>query len=143
MNTKFILSILIGMALITVCSTCIKLAMDYSYEIKLLNKSGHSIGYYFAADGKYGTYYPDSLPETNNYIIYDITKVLRPGYESHLDWEKFFKTLPKDTLSVYIFHTDTLNKYSWEEVRDGYKILKRYDLSLGDLKKSNFTVTYP
>jgi hypothetical protein len=134
---------LFSLLLITVCSQCERTAMDKSYEINLVNKSGHNIGDYFATGGKYGTYYPDSLPESNDYIVYDISKVLRPGYESHLSWEKFFQELPKDTLSVFIFHTDTLNKYSWEEVRDGYMILKRYDLSLDDLKRMNWTVIYP
>jgi len=134
---------LFSLLLITICSQCERTAMDKSYEINLVNKSGHNIGYYFATGGKYGTYYPDSLPESNEYIVYDISKVLRPGYESHLSWEKFFQELPKDTLSVFIFHTDTLYKNSWEKVRDGYKILKRYNLSLEDLKQSNFTITYP
>ena len=121
---------LFSLLLITVCSQCERIAMDKSYEINLVNKSGFNIGYYFATGGKYGTYYPDSLPESNDYILYDISKVLRPGYESHLSWEKFFQELPKDTLSVFIFHTDTLNKYSWEAVRDDYKFLKRPNLSL-------------
>lgn len=133
---------LLSILLITVCSKCEK-AMDYSYEINLVNNAEHSIGYYFATGGEHGTFYPDSLPETNEYIIYDISNVLRPGYESHLEWEKFFQALPNDTLSVFIFHTDTLNKYTWGEVRDGYMILKRYDLSLEDLKQLDFTITYP
>jgi hypothetical protein len=126
------------------CAKCDDLAMDYAYEIDLVNKAEHSIGYYFADGGKYGTFYPDSLPETNKYITYDISKVLRPGYEhSYSSWEKYFRTLPYDTLSLFIFHTDTLNKYSWETIRDDYLILKRYDLSLEDLQASDFTITYP
>ncbi len=133
---------LLGILLIATCSNC-RMAMDYSYEINLVNNSEHSIGYYFADGGKYGTFYPDSLPETNEWVIYDITKVNRPGLESHMAWEKFFNTLPHDTLSVFIFHTDTLNKYDWNVIRDKYMILKRYDLSLEDLKQCNFTIAYP
>ena len=142
MRTTIIPTGLLSILLITVCSKC-EMTMDNSYEINLVNESGYSIGYYFATGGEYGTYYPDSLPETNNYIVYDMSKVLRPSYESHLNWEEFFQTFPNDTLSVFIFHTDTLNKYTWEEVRDGYKILKRYNLSLGDLQKIDWTITYP
>lgn len=142
MKTK-LMSMSLLILLITVCFKCEKAVTDHSYEINLINIAEHSIGYYFATGGKYGTFYPDSLPESNEYIMYDINKVLRPGYESHLKWEDFFKELPNDTLSVFIFHTDTLNNYSWEEVRDGYMILKRYDLSLEDLRDSDFTITYP
>jgi hypothetical protein len=141
-TTQLILG-MISISLITVCSSCKYLISDRSYVIDLVNKSGHNIGYYFATGGIYGTFYPDSLPLTNEYIMYDISKVISPGEESQLSWERFFQELPKDTLSVFIFHTDTLNKYSWEEVRDGYMILKRYDLSLEDLKQCNFTITYP
>lgn len=143
MKTTLISISLLSILLITVCSKCDKVAMDYSYEINLVNNAEHSIGYYFGTGGRYGTFFPDSLPESNEYIMYDISKVLRPGYESSLKWRDFFKELPYDTLSVFIFHTDTLNKYSWAEVRDSYMILKRYDLSLDDLKQNDFTITYP
>lgn len=141
MKTKNISISLFSILLIVICSKCG--LVDYSYQIDVVNKSNHPIGYYFATGGEYGTYYPESLPKNNNYVVYDMSKVLEPGYESHLDWEKFFRTLPKDTLSIFIFHTDTLNKYTWSEVRNRYKILKRYDLSLDDLERMNFKVTYP
>ena len=54
---------------------------DRSYTVDLVNNSGHNIGYYFATGGRYGTCYPDSLPETNEYIMYDISKVY------HLAWK--------------------------------------------------------
>jgi hypothetical protein len=47
--------------------------------------------------------------------------------------ENFFKKLPGDTLSVFYFHTDTVSRYSWEEIQHDYKILRRYDLSLEDI----------
>ena len=43
----------------------------------------------------------------------------------------------------YVFSVDTLEKYSWEEIREGYKILKRYDLSMDDLDSLDWTITYP
>lgn len=135
--------LLISFLIINICSQCEKNYTGKSYVINIVNKSGHNIGYYFATGGEYGTYYPDSLPESNEYIVYDMNKVLHPGYESHLNWESFFQELPYDTLSVFIFHTDTLNKYSWNEVRERYLILKRYDMSLDDLNQNNFTITYP
>ncbi|MDD3161853.1 MAG: hypothetical protein PHX49_08010 [Bacteroidales bacterium] len=124
-------------------SGCEELAMDRYYVIDLENQAEYSIGYYFATGGKFGTFYPDSLPETNDEITYDISEVNKPGYMGHLKWSKLFRELPHDTLSVFIFHTDTLKNNSWEEVRDHYKILKRYDLSLQDLEKMHFKIVYP
>ena len=111
----------------------------------IVNNADYPIGFYIADGGPYGTYYPDSLPETNDYIIYDIRNVIQPGIKiRHCpSWEAYFKDQPFDTLSVFIFHTDTLNKYSWEEVRDGYKILKRYDLGKDDLENMHHQLVYP
>lgn len=119
--------------------------VDKAYPFIIVNNSSHSIGLY-RADGRDGSSaYPDTvLPLTNKYVM-DV--VAKSGNEVDLapqiSWEQAFTYLPADTLSVFIFHSDTLKKYSWQEVRDGYKILKRYDLSLEDLKKNNYKVTYP
>ena len=58
--------------------------------------------------------------------------------------ESIFKNeLTSDTLSIYVFNADTVDLQGWGYVRNGYKILKRYDLSLMDLKNKNFLVDYP
>jgi len=60
----------------------------------------------------------------------------------YYDFNRFLDT---DTLCFFIIDSDTINKYTWEEVKDGYKILQRYDLpvNLKGLKQLNFLVTYP
>jgi len=137
--------LLIIIFLLVNSSDCEEFAMDHEdyYEIILVNHAEYSIGYYFATGGKFGTSYPDSLPETNDYITYDISKVKIAGYMSEMKMSKFIRTLPHDTLSVFIFHTDTLKNNSWEDVRDHYKILKRYDLSQEDLEKMRWKIVYP
>ena len=47
--------------------------------------------------------------------------------------ENYFSNIPSDTLSIFYFHPDTISKYSWEEIQHGYKILRRYDLSIEDM----------
>lgn len=118
--------------------------MEKRYAIYLENKSTHSIGCYLGLGGDYGTMYPDTtLPSDNQYVINGIKEGTRYIYDSGIKWEEIFEKLPQDTLSVFIFHTDTLNKYTWEKVRDDYMILKRYDMSLEDLESLNWTITYP
>ena len=110
----------------------------------IVNNADYPIGFYIADGGLCGTFYPDSLPETDEYVAYDLSKIPHLGYKPHYScWEEYFKDQPFDTLSVFIFHTDTLNKYSWEEVRDGYKILKRYDLGKDDLENLHHQLVYP
>ncbi|HEX4887690.1 MAG TPA: hypothetical protein VFV37_06545 [Luteibaculaceae bacterium] len=55
----------------------------------------------------------------------------------------FKQTLSNKYLSVYIFNADSLDELGWEGIRDKNMVLKRYDLSLDDLKRSDFTITYP
>lgn len=60
-----------------------------------------------------------------------------------LSFEELFSDLPQDTLSMYFFSQDTLDKYSWEEIQAGYKVLIRYDISLQDLIRLDYTISYP
>ena len=46
-------------------------------------------------------------------------------------------------MSVFIFDSEILENIEWKEIRDNYMILKRYDLSLEDLQKLDFTLYYP
>jgi hypothetical protein len=101
----------------------------------ITNNTNHSISYYV------GTLYPDTFIVQNKPTLRTIQPVSSFKDSDWGTWEERFSKIEK--LSVFIFHTDTLNKYTWEEVRDNYMILKRYDLSLDDLKQCNFTVTYP
>jgi len=119
---------------------------ELSYPIYIYNETDNqSIGYYFAVGGRYASCYPDTLLPKDNIFVYN--KNIKPmehfHYDSQMRWDKVFQLLPKDTLSIFIFSSDTLNKYDWEEMRKGYKILKRYDLSIQDLDLLGYGVYYP
>jgi len=140
---KKMIKILIIVLLATSFSKCDRFRASH-YPIYLINNAEHSIGFYFALGGRYGTRYPDTLlPKTNQYIVREV----KPGrtffFYSGTRWEDIFSKKPEGIMSAFIFHTDTLNRYTWEEVRDGYMILKRYDLSLDDLQRLNFHIYYP
>jgi len=125
------------------CGEC-KKAPNEKHSIKLTNSSQSSIGYYFALGGKFGNYYSDTIPPaSNDYIGKDLGSNKTFYYYFGGSQENLFTGLPKDTLSVYVFSSDTLSKYPWAEVRNKYKVLKRYDLSLYDLNKLDWTITYP
>jgi hypothetical protein len=48
-----------------------------------------------------------------------------------------------DTLRLFFFDIDTINKYPWEQIQQDYNILKRYDISRNDLKKIGYYAIYP
>ena len=60
--------------------------------------------------------------------------------------EESWKNVEKNSsakLCVFIFDSDTVSMYSWEEMKQCYKILMRYDLSAQELKNIKNTITYP
>ena len=99
-----------------------------------------------------GKYYPDTTL---------LTTFIRDNYGN--DWERWPDVLlyaswtsswknekelihslsPSDTVSIFIFHTDTLMAYPWETIRDEYKILVRYDLNWEDIRNVNYHILYP
>ena len=124
-------------------------------DITFVNNSDTYVSFYpysFSwAILNYGRFYPDTLlpPADTGYrsIDYDQYKVLpMKSYTWNTKIEqKTLKESPyrNELLMFYVFSVDTLEKYSWEEIREGYKILKRYDLSMDDLDSLDWTITYP
>ena len=114
-----------------------KCVLPNYYDINYANNADHDV-YVHVLDNRgklMNTTYPDTAISFNkttgsikahSYIIVNI---------GTLPIENYFSNIPSDTLSVFYFHADTISKYSWEEIQQGYKILQRYDLSLEDFKR--------
>ena len=58
-------------------------------------------------------------------------------------YEAHFKTLKSDTLMIYVFDAQILETTPWDTITAKYLVLKRYNLSLEDLKQMNWTIIYP
>ena len=129
------------MTLVTVASKCNK-PLETKYALSIRNNSDHGILYY-VANVNMEHVYPDTALLTNRPAM----QVIPPGkygvWSISYPFEEFMPELPADTLSVYLFHQDSVNQIPWSQIRDNYKVLKRYDLSLQDLQNSNFTIQYP
>lgn len=137
---------IISFTIILCVQSCEKLAMDRDYPLYVLNESNHSIKVYFNDDANHSALYPDTLiSDFEDRLSIEIPiggkKSVAGGDAT---WENIFEvSAPSDTLSLFVFHTDTLSKYNWDVIRNQYKILKRYDISLADLRQIDFTITYP
>jgi len=121
-----------------------KCPINDEYRWYLDNQTDDTLSVYLAFG--FLSAYPDTI------LPIDPNKANISGADPHkkqLIWlsggtpEKEIKILPKDTLSVFLMHHDTIKKYKWQEIRADYKILKRYDLSLNDLQILDFTIPYP
>ena len=120
--------------------------MDHDHPLDFSNQSKHSLRVYFNQDINYKDVYPDTL--ITNFESRISADILSNEKESvaggSAPWKSVFEvSIPSDTLTFFVFHSDTLSSYNWQEIRNSYKILKRYDLSLKDLENLDFTVEYP
>ena len=89
-------------------------------------------------------YYPDTTLPDEEDKLNGVQPNSRSPYDFHeKKWSDVFEKLPADTLSIFIFSGDTLATYSWQEIRNSYKILRRYDLSRQDIESMNYTIIYP
>ena len=94
-----------------------------------------------------GYEYPDtSIPDITG-RVYRLKSALPLSKATHdfkiSTWKELFEQLPNDTLSIFIFHADTVQKYNWQEIRAGYKVLKRIEISRDDLERLQYTIEYP
>lgn len=48
-----------------------------------------------------------------------------------------------DTLSFVICDVEVIEKYPWRTIKENYMVQQRYDLSLQDLQKLDYTLYYP
>lgn len=129
---KYILSFII-LFIFVACTP-----MDREYSILIKNNTATPIYFYVSQR------YPDTLlPQTKQYV-----KIIEAKNSKSLDnphkWENnFSEVYPKDTLLIFFFNADTINRYDWEIIRKGYKIMERRAYSKEDLEKSNWIITYP
>jgi hypothetical protein len=126
--------VILSLSCIILFSKCEWFLPNY-YEIDYVNNADYDV-YVEVIDnrGEYKNCYPDTtisfdkgmgIVKAQSYFIHTI---------GTLPIENYFNNIPSDTLSIFYFHPDTLAKYSWEEIQCDYKILRRYDLSIEDIK---------
>jgi hypothetical protein len=124
-------------------TNCLEDMSEKWYAIRVNNNSTNRI-YVSAGCGKYGiSNYPDTAlpniePSLLNVEAHDYNNL-----RSSIEWESVIQKIESDTLSIYFFDSDTINTYTWAEIRDKYKIIERIDLSIDDFRQSNWTINYP
>ncbi len=88
--------------------------------------------------------YPDTLlPVEEPYWNYAISPLESASLSFEGSCRKMYHNSKRDTLSFFFLSPDTIAKYGWEDVRENYRILKRYDLSFSDVESLDFTIYYP
>jgi hypothetical protein len=131
---------LIIMSLPLMSNSCEEIS-GYDNRLTIVNNSDKRIFYVE------GVTYPDTSIGSYNPVRSFAENGANPHSSNGITilgkWEESFKELPVDTLMIFIFDADTLEQVPWDKIRSEYKILKRYDLSLQDLKDRDWKVVYP
>lgn len=127
---------------LTLLSSC-ECFMEKWYTIKIQNESNNQI-YVSAGCERYGLFsYPDTLLPTSKPSLQLVNSNDYNKLRSGIKWEEIIKEQPENKLSIYFFNADTINQYEWQEIKQGYKVMERRDLSLEDLEGMKWTITYP
>ncbi|MFA5971945.1 MAG: hypothetical protein WC780_06310 [Lentimicrobiaceae bacterium] len=142
---KALFFLILVVALSAINSNCKRESEDCHYFIKMQNNSNKAI---YIRD--YGSY-PDTISfkyDPNPALDPSSYKLVASGvkeYGSKNDCieNKFKYYILSDTLMIFIFDAQTLETTPWDTVCKKYMVLKRYDLSLADLQRMNWTITYP
>lgn len=124
------------------CAFKCKKPFDKDYPVDIQNNTDHSITFHVAGLGAEHVY-PDTALESTKPPMEVIPSGQTRTWSVRYSFEEYFDRLPADKFSIYLFHLDTLNSNSWNQIISGYKILRRYDLSLSDLKNNNYRIAYP
>ena len=118
------------------------------HGIHVENNSDLEISFY-SYSLLYGQFYPDTILKQDTLKDYSLSHV-KPHSQIWVGTGFNYREIKKgnipyynDTLMFFVFSRDTLNKYSWEEIKRDYKILKRYDITGRQLNDQNWTITYP
>lgn len=114
--------------IILLVSSCRLSDTDIESSIQIRNNSDQSISTFIALPNGVGFAYPDTTLPLNEIPMQSAAQGQQNFYDFPRSLEEELNTMPTDTLSIYYFSTDTLNKYSWEEIRDNYMVLRRDDL---------------
>lgn len=97
--------------------------------------------------------YTRELPENADRLVLIDINVCQTGTKDIgiAKWSKYVTIFPNDTVSFVIFHADTLERYSWNQIRQENKFLVRYDIAAEDyyylpgtaFGQMTMTVPYP
>lgn len=58
-------------------------------------------------------------------------------------WKVLFKELETKVAMLFLFSRDTVEQVPWNQIRDKYMVLRRYDLTLDILEQKDWKIVYP
>ncbi len=122
---------------------CNKYGIDEEeYLFSLYNNSDAVIGWYIPVPGNRAEDEPE-LPKYMPETIANPYKHIFPGDKyQFLSYEVSDFYLPGDAVKLYIFKTEVLSQYTWDEIREHNMYEYCYNLTVTELKENGRKVYY-
>jgi len=133
---NFVIIISICLAYFTACCSCKH--ENCHKKIIIINNSNKSI-YYHPNSSNSDTLILDYNPTSIDGFKIEKLSSKNDYYNSCIEG-RFYDS---KTIRYIFYDAQILETTPWDTVRAKYLILKRYDLSLEDLQRMNWTITYP
>ena len=122
-----------------ICTAC---PYDEFYGFMLENNLSENIAYCVGVNKDRQTIYPDTLLHNKEDLRYFNERSNISFWQTRdKKWDYILKN--SDTISIFIFSVDTLEKYTWDQIKSGYKVIIRYDLSYSNIRQLNYVIPYP
>lgn len=103
----------------------------------------------FIADGYYEEFQKDENHiKTKKDSIYSFVfteifpNATEPCHDGPLNWEEYFKSLPDGKIRMFIISKDSVEKYKWYKIFKNQVYIKKYELTLQDLKDKKWEIVY-
>ncbi|MBQ6046227.1 MAG: hypothetical protein IJL38_01210 [Bacteroidales bacterium] len=146
---KYILKVICILSVSVLFCGCEKICSRCGWRVlDCINNADYEISVYSMSvdeNQSRGVIYPDTtLPNIPPLRIIDIDpRESKNVISTHDQWDSFYEQFGTDTISFFILSTDTLNEYGWTNIKNTYRILQRYDLSISDLEAVHFRLPFP
>lgn len=145
---KFIIGICVGLFMCGCEEMFYAWFPDYEITIGFTNNADYALSVYSIFIGCYSEYviYPDTSLPTKcppQWGINNISPFSKKELFLTNKPEKIFDYYNTDTISIFVFSTDSLNGLAWEYVASNYVVLQRYDVALNDLDSIWDQLSFP
>ena len=127
--------------IISITTGCRKLDLFGGEDDKLIIQNNSNLRLYINPQVNYPDTsidpYNPSVDKGNEIPPYSSKKIVQRS------WDQLVIRSASDTLMMFIYDANKIDSTSWDTIMNNYIILRRYDLSLEDLKSTNWKITYP
>lgn len=128
-------------AFVAINCSCEKYRLSKEKKLEITNPTSINLFYLIQYNFPDTTIVEESTikkPSSRGRIAPNTTIVVK----NPVAWQQRVETNSHKVMTVFFLSTDTVDKYSWETIRANYKIIKRVNFTLEELRSSKWKISY-